>query len=79
MNLDHERETMPVISATVIQKARVVRRCETCRRIMPEGEPQVRCFGRACEHDTPYNVWLCLSCNDERRERATREVSHAVV
>ena len=51
---------MPEISAKLIRKPRKPRTCARCMEAAAANV--VRVFGRACEGDQPYAVYICARC-----------------
>lgn len=67
---------MPVISAVIIKKPRVRRRCENCPRIIEIGEPTLRMYGMARFGDRPYTIYLhpvCAHTTDKKVVEARRK------
>ena len=56
-----------IISASVILKPRVIRRCESCRKEI--AGPTLRLYGSAHRGDSPYVIYLHPECteSDERQ------------
>lgn len=67
---------MPVISAKIIKKPRIIRFCSGFRHHfgIPIIGPQVRLYGNAFTSDPPYVLYECLECAQKDPDAKVRKV-----